>query len=180
MSVDAARFLNFGAWLGGRYDLHPHDAGGKDDGFLVEPELSARATSRLGRASVGFELAGFLPGGPDLGTSVKGVSADGKVELLVPVATAFVAGHAGFRLDRTARGAGNVLALRNGDRSALGVSDFNAVLLGVGCAYPSGDTLFFGEITAQALLPCKRRRCSAFSPTRRGSAHERSTCKLAR
>lgn len=163
VSVDAARFLNFGAWLSGRYDAHPHDEGGKDDGFLVEPELSARVSSRLGRANVGFELAGFLPGGPDLRTSFKGASADGKLEVLLPLATAFVAGHAGYRLDRTARGAGKVLELRNGDRSALGASDFNAVLLGIGCAYPSGKTLLFGEVTAQALLGSPR---LAASPVR--------------
>lgn len=178
VSLDAARFLNFGAWLNGRYDRHPHDADGKDDGFLVEPELSARLSSRIGRAGLGFELAGFLPGGPNLRTSFKGTSADGKLELVLPLGTGILAGHAGYRLDRTARGAGNVMQLRKGDRSALGVSDFDAVLLGVGAGYPAGKTLFFGEMTAQALLGSPRLAASPLRVTL-GARHQLAVPGLA-
>lgn len=152
VSLDASSFFNLGASVSGRYDRHARDEHGTDDGFLAEPELSARLTARLGRVGLGAELAGFVPGGPDFSTSLSGLSADGKLLLRAPLGAAVVAGYAGYRFDRTAEGAGKVRQLRSGDRSALGVSDFDAILLGIAGAYPIGEALLFGEVTAQALL----------------------------
>ena len=152
ISLDALSFLNLGAHLNGRYDVHPRDAYGKDAGFLVEPELSARLSTRAGSIGLAAELVGFLPGGPDVETSFSGASVDGKVLLRAPVGTAIIAAYAGYRIDRTALGAGQVQHLRRGDRAALGMSEFDAVLLGVGGAYPIGTNLVFGEVTTQALL----------------------------
>jgi hypothetical protein len=59
---------------------------------------------------------------------------------------------AGFRLDRSAKAAKDAAELRFGDRSALGVSDYNAVLVGLGGGYQVGKTLLFGEASAQLLL----------------------------
>ena len=152
VSLDVLSYLNLGANLNGRYDVHPRDAYGRDDGFMVEPELSARLTTRVGSVGLAAELVGFLPGGPDLETSFSGASVDGKLLLRAPLGSAIVAAYAGYRIDRTAHGAGQVQDLRPGDRSALGMSEFDAVLLGVGGAYPIGATLVFGEVTTQALL----------------------------
>jgi len=151
-SVDATRFLNVGVWASGRYDLHPRDARGRDDGFLVESELSARLAWRVGDIGLGLEAAGWLPGGPDIGTSFSGLSADGRALVSGQAGSLVLAGYGGYRLDRSAKGAGDTQRLRVGDRSALGVSDFNAALAGLGAGYLAGHTLLFGELTAQLLL----------------------------
>jgi Carboxypeptidase regulatory-like domain len=151
-TVDATRWLNVGAWVGGRYDRHPSDAHGSDDGFLLQPELSARLGSRSGALGLGFEMAAWLPAGDDIGASFSGLSADGRLLVSAQASRLLVAGYAGYRLDRSARAAGDAARLRFGDRSALGVSDFDAVLAGVGVGYPAGRTLLFGEVAAQLLL----------------------------
>jgi hypothetical protein len=152
VAVDAARWLNFGGWIGGRYDLHPRDERGRDDGFLVESELSTRLSFRLGALGLGIEAAGWLPGGTDLGSSFSGLSADGRLLLSGHASDLILAGYAGYRLDRTAKAAGDPQRLRFGDRSALGMSDFNAMLAGIGAGYPVGRSLLYGEAAAQ-LLP---------------------------
>ncbi len=151
-AVDATRWLNFGAWVSGRYDLHPRDAHGSDDGFLVQPELSTRLAWRSGALGYGFEATAWLPGGVDLGSSFSALSADGRVLVSGQASELVVAGYAGYRLDRSARAAGDTARLRFGDRSALGASDFDAVLAGVGVGYPAGRTFLFGEVAAQLLL----------------------------
>lgn len=152
VAVDAARWLSFGAWINGRYDLHPRDDRGRDDGFLVESELSTRLSFRLGGLGLGIEAAGWLPGGTDFGSSFSGLSADGRLLLSGQASDLILAGYAGYRLDRTAKAAGDPQRLRFGDRSALGMSDFNAILAGIGAGYPIGRSLFYGEAAAQ-LLP---------------------------
>lgn len=151
-AVDATRWLNFGAWVSGRYDLHPHDARGSDDGFLFQPELSTRLAWRNGALGYGFEATAWVPGGADVGSSFSGLSADGRVLVSGQASELLVAGYAGYRLDRSTQSAGDTARMRFGDRSALGVSDFDAVLAGLGVGYPAGRTLLFGELAAQLLL----------------------------
>jgi len=151
-AVDATPWLNFGAWLGGRYDVHPRDARGADDGWLFQPELSTRLAWRSGALGYGFEAAAWLPGGADVGSSFSALSADGRALLSHYGSDLLVAGYAGFRLDRSAKVAEDAARLRPGDRSALGASDYNAALAGVGLGYGLGRTLLFGELAAQLLL----------------------------
>jgi hypothetical protein len=151
-AVDATPWLNFGAWLGGRYDLHPRDARGKDDGLLFQSELSSRLAFRRGGLGYGLEASAWLPGGADVGESFSGLSADGKLLVSGQSANVLVAGSAGYRFDRSARAAGDPGRLRFGDRSALGVSDYDALLAGLGVGYFAGRTLLFGEASAQLLL----------------------------
>jgi hypothetical protein len=151
-AVDAARWLNLGVGLRGRYDAHPRDAYGKDDGFLFRPELSTRLAWRSGTLGYGFEAGAWLPGGADVGASLSALSADGRVLLSHQSARVLVAGYAGYRLDRSAKVAGDVARLRFGDRIALGVSDYDALLAGIGLGYALGRTLLFGEVSAQVLL----------------------------
>lgn len=151
-TVDAARWLDFGARLRGRYDTHPRDADGKDDGFLFQPELSTRLAWQSGALGYGFEAAAWLPGGADVSASLSGLSADGRVLLSHHSAKVLFAGYAGYRLDRSANVAGDVTRLRLGDRSALGLSDYDALLAGLGVGYVVGRALLFGEVSAQVLL----------------------------
>jgi hypothetical protein len=151
-SFDAASWFNLGAWLGGRYDLHPRDARGSDDGFVAESELSARLAGQLGSLGLGLEAAAWLPGGSDIGKSFSALGADGRLLLSHQGADWVQAGYAGYRLDRSAKAAGDPQRLRFGDRTALGASDFDALLLGFGAGRVLGRTLLFGEATAQLLL----------------------------
>lgn len=151
-AVDATPWLNFGAWLGGRYDLHPSDARGSDDGWLFQSELSSRLAWRSGNWGYGLEATAWLPGGADVGSSFSALSADGRAMLSHHGPALLLAGYAGFRLDRSANSAEEAARLRPGDRSALGASDYDAALLGLGVGYGLGRTLLFGELAAQLLL----------------------------
>jgi hypothetical protein len=151
-TLAAARWLDFGAYVSGRYDRHTSDARGVDDGFLFESELSARLAQRFGALGLGVEASAWLPGGHDLEASVSGFGADGRVMLSGNWPSAVLGGFVGYRLDRSARAAGNVELLRVGDRSALGASDFDALLLGIGGGYQVGKSLLFAETSAQLLL----------------------------
>ena len=155
-AVDATPWLNFGAWLGGRYDLHPRDAQGSDSGWLFQPELSSRLAWRSGKLGYGFEAAAWLPGGADIGASFSGLSADGRALLSHYGARLLLAGYAGYRFDRSAEVAKEAARFRAGDRSALGVSQYDAVLGGVGLGYAMGRTFLFGEVAAQLLLGSTR------------------------
>ena len=152
LSAYAAPWLAFGLLGEGRYDRHPADAGGVDDGWLFRPELCSRASAELGKLRLGVDVAAWVPPGNDLGSSFKGVSLDSRL-LVSRRAGAFAVGaQAGFRLDRSAHAAGNTAALRQGDRIALGASDSNAVLAGLGISYDFGPTELFGETTTDLLL----------------------------
>ncbi|HEX2872491.1 MAG TPA: carboxypeptidase regulatory-like domain-containing protein [Polyangiaceae bacterium] len=151
-AVDATPWLSFGAWLGGRYDVHPSDARGSDSGWLFQPELSSRLAWRAGKLGYGFEATAWLPGGADVGASLSGLSADARALLSHQSSRLLVAGYAGFRLDRSAEVAKGAERFRPGDRSALGVSEYDAVLGGAGVGYALGRTYLFGEVAAQLLL----------------------------
>src|SRR5688572_13885489 len=80
-AVNAARFLDFAARFDARYDRHSSDSLGSDDGFAFQPELSTRLAFRSGKLGLGLEAAGWLPAGPDIGTSASAVSADARLLL---------------------------------------------------------------------------------------------------
>lgn len=147
-AVDAARFLNVGLWFAGRYDHHGHG----DDGVLFNSELSARLAWRFGGLGVGVEGAAWVPGGKDVGSSFSALSADGKLLLSGHTPSLTVAGFAGYRLDRSSKAADDASRLSFGDRSALGASDYDALLAGLGLGYVTGKTTLFGEAAAQLLL----------------------------
>lgn len=153
VAVDAARFLNLGLRLGGRYDRHGTDERGTDDGFLFDSELSGRLSWRTGALGLGLEGVAWLPGGKDIGQSLSALGADGKLLVSAQATPSLViAGFAGYRLDRSRKIVDDPARLRFGDRSALGASDFDAVLAGLGGGYVSGKTTLFAEGAAQLLL----------------------------
>jgi hypothetical protein len=152
VSVDAARWLNIGLLFNGRYDRHGQDQQGRDDGLLFQSELSARVAWQTATLGFGAEVGAWLPGGSDVGSSFSAVSGDGRL---------FVSQHhgrlawgvfGGYRLDRSARAAEDADQLRFGDRIALGASEFDAALLGLGMGYTVGRSFLFGEATSRLLL----------------------------
>jgi hypothetical protein len=152
VSAYAAPWLAFGLLGDGRYDRHPKDAGGVDDGWLFRPELCSRASAALGQLRVGVDVAAWVPAGSDLGSSFKGLSLDSRVLVSHRAGAFTVGGQAGYRVDRSVHGVGNTATLRRGDRIALGASDFNALLAGLGVSYDLGQTELFGETTADLLV----------------------------
>jgi hypothetical protein len=151
-AVSVARFLDVGARLQARYDRHASDLRGVDDGFLFQPELSSRLSLRSAAWGFGLEAAAWLPGGPDVGTSLSALSADGRLLLSRHASALVLAAFAGYRLDRSAEAAAAAERLRFGDRVALGASDYDQLLCGLGAGYALGRTLLFGEASAQLLL----------------------------
>jgi hypothetical protein len=151
-SVDAAPWLNFGGYVEARYDRHQADARGSDDGFLVSPELSTRLAFRFADLGLGVEGAVWLPGGAEVGDSFSGLSADGRLLLSGYSDKLVVSGFGGYRFDRSSEAAGRPERLRFGDRSALGLSEYDAILAGIGVGYRLGPTELFGESTARLLL----------------------------
>jgi hypothetical protein len=152
LSAYAAPWLAFGLLGDGRYDRHPADAGGVDDGWVFRPELCSRASTELGKLQLGVDVAAWVPAGSDVGSSFKGVSLDSRLLVSHRAGALTVGGQAGYRIDRSAHGVGNTATLRQGDRIALGASDFNAVLIGLGVSYDLGATELFGETTADLLV----------------------------
>jgi len=152
LSAYATRWLAVGLLADGRYDRHTRDAGGIDDGWQLHPELTTRASTELGKVRVGLDLTAWTPGGKDVGASFGAVGLDTRLLASYPKGRFEFAGVAGFRVDRSAGAAGNVAAMRRGDRIALGASDFDAVLAGLGGSYHWDHTEWFGEASADLLV----------------------------
>jgi hypothetical protein len=151
-SIQALSWLNLGLAGSGRYDHHGADAEGGDDGAAFESELSAQLAWRAGALGYGAALGAWQPAGPDIGTSIGATGVDARALLAHHGQRFVVAGYAGYRLDRSEKASENAARLRFGDRVALGASEYDAVLLGVGAGYLAGRTWLFGEASARLLL----------------------------
>jgi len=134
-SLRATRWLSIGGRLDGRYDVHTDASGQKDDGFVGDPRLFLRAGWSIDDGwRLGAQLGLWMPGrnapSMDLNASsldMLALATYGGESSPVTLAT-----HAGFRLDNSGKSAPDAAVISRADRLALGVSDFNAVLLGIG------------------------------------------------
>lgn len=138
----------------GRYDKHPSDAYGRDDGYVFDDRLVLRASAPLARG---------LRVGPQLGLWFPSERFKVDTRAITPALRALlswvpsdspwlVSLSAGYRLDRSRYSVPEPQELRRGDRTALGVSQFNAVLLGLGGAYRFRRTELLAEATADILV----------------------------
>ncbi len=152
LSAYAARWLAFGVQGDGRYDKHPADAHGADQGWLFQGAITSRANVDLGAFQLGVEAVAWAPGGPDVGTSFRAVGLDSLLLLSHSSDSFSLAAELGYRLDRSAVAARNAPELRHGARIALGASDFDAVLAGLGGSYDLGRNELFGEVSADLLV----------------------------
>jgi hypothetical protein len=139
--------------LDARYDRHPADARGTDDGVILEGALSARAATRMGSHWLaGAELAALLPAGDDFSASASALTPQAELLLSWSSGNALLASRAGYRLGRGKQTTAEPARLRTGDRLALGVSEFDAVLLGLAAAYRAGPVELLLEGTSDLLL----------------------------
>lgn len=130
-------WLSVALRLDGRIDIHPRDARGKDLTGTGDPRLFLRGGYNLKRdASIGGEAVLWFPGNAAPSYEPKATTIDLKaLAAWTPKKRPFaLLGHVGYRLDQTANSAPDLRRLRQGDRSALGLSDSDALLIAVGAS----------------------------------------------
>ncbi|HEX6278144.1 MAG TPA: carboxypeptidase regulatory-like domain-containing protein [Polyangiaceae bacterium] len=140
-------WLNVAAMFDARYDKHWND-----DGAVIDVALAARAFTAVSDTRLGLELRPWLPGAEDPSTAFDALSLDSRLLFDVDLGTVRVATTAGYRLDRTAASGEDASRLSFSDRVAIGVSDFDAVLVGAGVAVPVGSTELLAEASGDILV----------------------------
>jgi hypothetical protein len=136
-----------------RYDHHPDDGQGSDSGTVIDPRASARWVETFDPSfALGLEIGAWFPGSEDAARTLRATSPHAALVGTLRAEALTLGGRAGYRLDRSARAAPAVAQLRPGDRLALGLSDFDAALVGLGAAYAVGDVQLLAEGSAELLL----------------------------
>lgn len=140
--------------LDGRYDRHPSDQA-TDDGYIGDPRLLVRGGTVLARnLHLGGDLGVWVPGNgaPSLVLSATTVDARVLAAWLSPRGDVLVGSGLGFRLGKSSRSAEDPARYSAGDRVALGLSEFNAALVGIGGRYLVAQTELLAEGTADILV----------------------------
>ncbi len=148
-------WLGFAVRLDSRYDRHSAASVADDDSMVTEPRLTARAIRRMSPTwNVGGELRMWVPpsgSGPSLDFAA--TTADlVMLSTVMPDERVTLAVNLGFRLDRSAASVAEADRLSRADRMSLGVSDSDAVLLGLGGAWRSGPLELFAEGSWDVLI----------------------------
>ena len=144
--------LELGLRFDGRYDWH---AGANDSGLVGDPRFLGRAGTVVGKEfHLGGELGIWVPGADAPSMEFRATTLDARwLGAWVPDESAWVLGsHVGFRWDHSAKSAELADRYSQADRVALNVSDFNAVLLGVGGVYRMSSTEILAEVTGDLLV----------------------------
>lgn len=156
VAVSPRSWLAFALKLDGRWDFHAGEGSGSYSGAVGDPRLYARAGTQASEAiSVGAELGLWFPGrdAPSFVPSATTLDLLGLFALRPKESAWSLLASAGFRLDNSAKSAPDLEELRDGDRLSLGLSDFNAILAGIGVAYRFGtDGEAFAEFSGDFLL----------------------------
>jgi len=148
-------FLAFGLRFDGRHDMHPDDGMGADSGTVGDPRLLVRAGGALGeQLQLGGELTLWLPGenAPSLAFDASSLDARLLLAFVPPSSPWTIGGTLGYRLDQSAQAAPRLDRLRAGDRLTLGLSDFDAVLLGAGVLHRRAALELLGEVGLDLLV----------------------------
>lgn len=138
----------------GRHDRHDGTEG-KDDSWVGDPRIAVRYTRDIGELwSVGVQAGVWLPGANAPSLEPGATTLDGR--LLVGIAGSNrpygFSLHLGGRYDRSGRSVESAEQLSAADWIALGVSDYSAVLAGLGAHRVWGATTLFGEWTWDLLV----------------------------
>ncbi|MDZ4696468.1 MAG: carboxypeptidase-like regulatory domain-containing protein [Deltaproteobacteria bacterium] len=155
----ATNNLSLALRLSGRFDSHPDDRLGPDDGYEGAPTLSARYGIRFGeenRILLGAQIDAAIPGrtAPSLAFDAATVDSRGLLAYAV-TDNVVVASQFGYRFDNSANAKPDLNRLRSGDRIALGLSDSNAVLFGLGAIVSDGATEYLVDASADLLVGSK-------------------------
>jgi hypothetical protein len=148
-------WLEAGLRLDGRYNAHPDDDLGSDDSLVGDPRLGVRAGSRVAEAlHLGAELVLWVPGKDAPSLPVKATTVDARALLAYrPQDSGFtLAALGGWRLDNSAEAGADPRTLRLGDRISLGLSESDALLVGLGASQRFGQVELLGEVSADLLM----------------------------
>lgn len=146
-AVPVVDWLSIGALIDGRYDQHPNDSGA-----LADTALQARAFTTLGNWQLGAGVLGRLPGAEDLSTMVSSTSVEGQALLATTVGRVRIASLIGYRSNHGGPAGRDAARLSSGDRLALGLSQFDAALLGLGVGVWVGENELLGEVSSDVLV----------------------------
>lgn len=137
-----------------RHDRHPDDGMGSDSGTTTDLALVARGGDDLGSGfRVGGDLGARFPGSEAVQDSLSSPAIDARLLFgWARDAGVRFAGYTGYRLDYTDGVAEDRERYRLGDRLALGVSEFDAVLVGVGAIVPLASTELLAELSGDVLV----------------------------
>jgi hypothetical protein len=146
--------LEFGGAGVIRYDRHPKDAWGRDTGTIGQVSFVTRWGKPIGRTLWwGADLGATFPGSDRLGNSLKSPAVDLRTAFgWRPTAGPYYAGYLGYRLDETGSAGREAERYRLGDRLAVGLSDYHAILIGVGVLAPVAPYELFGEVSGDVLV----------------------------
>jgi len=147
VSVAPIDWLQFALQLDGRYDSHTLGDGTTDDGLVGDPRLKIRAGGDLGGLLLGGEVVLWVPGADAPSMEFGATTIDLLAAAGYMISPDFsLALNAGFRIDNSANAVeNNGNDLSESDRMSLGLSEWSALLLGLGGAYRFGP----GEIWAE-------------------------------
>ncbi len=140
-------WLTLGAMANARHDRHSGDSG-----TMLDGALAARVSAPLGSLRLGAELKGWVPGAEEVGTSFGAASLDARLLFGTRLEGMLAAFTLGYRLDRGAEAGERAPRLGFGDRAALGLSEFDAVLVGLGVVVPLGAAELLGELSGDLLV----------------------------
>ncbi|HYQ44005.1 MAG TPA: carboxypeptidase-like regulatory domain-containing protein [Polyangiaceae bacterium] len=146
-AVPVVDWLSIGAIIDGRYDKHPDDSGG-----VIDTALQARASTTLGRFQLGGGLLARLPGAESLDMMARSASVEGHGLLGTQLGPVRLASLVGYRFNHGGPAGSDAAHLSSGDRLALGLSEFDAVLLGVGAGVWLEKTELLCEVSADLLV----------------------------
>ncbi|MCG8419437.1 MAG: carboxypeptidase-like regulatory domain-containing protein [Proteobacteria bacterium] len=146
--------------LDGRYDRHKGDEIGTtgdriEQGYVGDPRFMARVRTQIAPSlSLAGQMTLWLPGqnAPSVVPSATSIDALAVMSVTPPGWPLRVGANLGFRLDNSAESSDDTMRLSEPDRLSLGVSEANAVLLGVGAAYWVDPIEVVGEWTWDVLI----------------------------
>lgn len=141
------RWLGLGLRLDGRFDSHTLPGTSADSGWVGDPRIFVRGDRMLGDAtSAGVRVVGWFPGDQAPSIKLSAATVDLLATLTHAASDSFVlTANAGYRIDNSAASAPNAQRLMPGDRIALGVSAFNAALMGASATFGGPRYNVFAE-----------------------------------
>ena len=154
LSLAPIDWLQIALNFDGRFDMHSLGDGTTDDGLVGDPRLFIRAGGDLGGLFVGGEVVLWLPGANAPSIEFSATTVDLKAAGGIMINPDFsLALNAGFRIDNSANAVENQgNDLSESDRMSLGLSEWNALLLGFGGAYRFGPAELWAEWSWDLLL----------------------------
>lgn len=158
VAVPLGQWVLVGASVHGAGMVHPRDAMGADRSGTGFPALAVRVMDVRAPLAYGVEVTGLFPGqdAPSIDIGATSLRASALVTYAAPNSAWVYAVNAGYFLDNSANAAPPIASLRQGDRTALGASSFDAVSLGAAAAYQAEAWLFFGDVSSDVLYSAPR------------------------